>query len=42
MATLPIINNAGPKMPDEDSGKSEREEEKSCYFISYNRVRSQA
>ena len=33
MATLPIINNAGPKMPDEDSGKSEREEEKSCYFL---------
>ena len=42
MATLPNINNAGPKMPDEDFGKSETEEEKSCYFIFDNRVSSQA
>ena len=41
MATLPTINNAGPRMPDEDFGKSAREKEKSCYFISDNRVSSQ-
>ena len=33
MATLPNINNAGPRMPEEDFGKSEREKENSCYFI---------
>lgn len=39
MATLPNINNAGPKMPDEDFGKSEREEEKILLF--YFRQQSQ-
>lgn len=33
MATLPNINNAGPKMPDEDFGKSEREEEKNLVIL---------
>jgi len=40
MATLPNINNAGPRMPDEDFGKSGREKEKSCYFIYDIRVSS--
>jgi len=42
MAILPNINNAGPRMPEEDFGKSEKGKEKSCYFISDNGVSSLA